>query len=276
MPHRALTSRRRALLGLGLLAGLLAVPAVAWAAPLGAPLGAGGGGAAALISLAPLIVLFPVAGLVINVAWGQFLGERWWGIIGPAAAGLSFLIAVLLWAGLRGNGFHAVTVPVADWITIGDLRVPWAFQVDTLAVTMMLVVTGVGTLIHVYAIGYMHADVRENGDPARFPRFFVYLNLFLAAMLVLVGGSSYLTMFVGWEGVGLCSYLLIGFWFEKGEKNVGNARAARKAFVVNRIGDWAMLIAMFLIFWKFGSLTYGTVFEKAEVEGVGVALATVI
>src|SRR6185503_3645779 len=144
-----------------------------------------------------------------------------------------------------------------------DLRVPWAFQIDTLSVTMMLVVTGVGTLIHIYAIGYMHEDVRLNGDPARFPRFFVYLNLFLAAMLILVTGSSYLMMFVGWEGVGLCSYLLIGFWFEKGAGGTANARAGRKAFVVNRVGDWAMLLAMFLIFWNLGhTLVFNDVFKN--------------
>src|SRR6185503_9515437 len=144
-----------------------------------------------------------------------------------------------------------------------DLRVPWAFQIDTLSVTMMLVVTGVGTLIHIYAIGYMHDDVRHNGDPARFTRFFIYLNLFLASMLVLVTGSSYLTMFVGSEGVGLCSYLLIGFWYEKGAGGVGNARAGRKAFVVNRVGDWAMLLAMFLIFWNLGNtLNFQEVFSN--------------
>src|SRR5689334_214296 len=215
-------------------------------------------------SLIPLIIFFPVAGLLINILAGKFLGERWVGVVAAGAAGLAFVIAVLQAIGLAGNGYAPVTVPLADWLAIGSLRVPWAFQIDTLSVTMMLVVTGVGTLIHIYAIGYMHGDVRHNGDPDRFPRFFVYLNLFLAAMLILVTGNNYLMMFVGWEGVGLCSYLLIGFWFEKGENNVGNARAGRKAFVANRVGDWAMLLAMFLIFWKFGSLTFNNVFEMAE------------
>ena len=98
-----------------------------------------------------------------------------------------------------------------------NIRLEWAFRVDTLSVTMMLVVSGVGTLIHIYSIGYMHADVRHNGDPGRFRRFFIYLNLFIAAMMILVSADNYLMLFVGWEGVGLCSYLLIGFWFEKGD-----------------------------------------------------------
>jgi NADH-quinone oxidoreductase subunit L len=226
-------------------------------------------------------VVFPVAGLLINMAWGRFLGERWVGVVASGAAVLSFVIAVLQLVALAGNDYHAAQVVVADWLAIGDLRVPWAFQVDTLSVTMMLVVTGVGALIHIYAVGYMHEDVRVNGDPARFPRFFVYLNLFLAAMLILVGGNSYLTMFVGWEGVGLCSYLLIGFWFDRGggPGNTANARAGRKAFVVNRIGDWAMLLALFLIFWTFGSLVYEDVFARVasiRLDATGQAVVTAI
>lgn len=242
--------------------GLLAVPAVAYAAPI-LQEGHGAGGAN-FFSLIPLIIIFPLLGLLINLVAGKRMSENWVGIIASSAAGLSFVIAVLQALSLQANGFAAVTVPLADWISIGDLHIPWAFQVDTLSVTMMLVVTGVGTLIHIYAIGYMHGDVRHNGDPARFPRFFVYLNLFLAAMLILVTGNNYLMLFVGWEGVGLCSFLLIGFWFEKGANNVGNARAARKAFVANRVGDWAMLLAMFLVFWLFGSLTFGEVFGQAK------------
>ena len=214
-------------------------------------------------SLIPLIVFFPVAGLLINLLAGKFLGEKWVGVVASGAAALAFVIAILQVIGLAANGYAPVTVHLADWLIIGDLNVPWAFQIDTLSVTMMLVVTGVGTLIHIYAIGYMHEDVRLNGDPGRYPRFFVYLNLFLAAMLVLVTGDSYLMMFVGWEGVGLCSYLLIGFWFEKGAGGTANARAGRKAFVANRVGDWAMLLAMFLIFWNFHSLIFKNVFDQA-------------
>jgi NADH-quinone oxidoreductase subunit L len=267
------------LVGLGLLvvSKSMAVPAVAWAAPV-LQEGQGGGGAT-FFGAVPLIVLFPVIGLLINMAFGQKMDETWVGLTASTAAGLSFLVAVLQAISLVNNGYQAQIVHLADWIVIGDLDIPWALQVDTLSVTMMLVVTGVGTLIHVYAIGYEHSDVRHNGDPGRFPRFFVYLNLFLAAMLILVTGNNYLVMFVGWEGVGLCSYLLIGFWFEKGENNVGNARAGRKAFVVNRVGDWAMLLAMFLIFWMFGSLTFDEVFGRAasiRLDGQGQLMVAAI
>ncbi len=163
---------------------------------------------------------------------------------------------------------EGVTVPLLEWIHIGSLQIDWAFRVDTLSVTMMLVVSGVGTLIHIYAVGYMHADVRHNGDPGRFRRFFVFMNLFIAAMMVLVSGDSYLVLFVGWEGVGLCSYLLIGFWYDKGSgvrtgDGIGNALAAKKAFIANRVGDFGFLIAMFLMFWAFGSLQFESVFTKA-------------
>ena len=128
---------------------------------------------------------------------------------------------------------------------------------------MMLVVSGVGTLIHIYSIGYMHEDVRHNGDPKRFRRFFVFLNLFIAMMMILVGSDNYLMLFVGWEGVGLCSFLLIGFWYEKGKDGIGNALAAKKAFVVNRIGDFGFLLAAMTMFWAFGSFNFHEVFEKA-------------
>ncbi len=120
-----------------------------------------------------------------------------------------------------------------------------------------------GTLIHLYAVSYMKHDTHHNGDPGRYRRFFVFFNLFILSMLVLVSADNYLMMFVGWEGVGLCSYLLIGFWFEKGEDGIGNAQAAKKAFVVNRIGDFGLLIAIFLIFGRFGTLQFDAVFEQA-------------
>jgi len=140
-------------------------------------------------------------------------------------------------------------------------------QIDTLSVAMMLMVTSVSALIHIYASGYMHEDVRHQGDPSRFTRFFVYFNLFVAMMMILVTADNYLMMFVGWEGVGLCSYLLIGFWFEKGKDGIGNAIAGKKAFIVNRIGDFGILIAMFLIFWVVGSLRFEDVFHWAHAFG---------
>jgi NADH-quinone oxidoreductase subunit L len=142
---------------------------------------------------------------------------------------------------------------------------------------MMMMVSFVSTLIHIYAIGYMHEDVRFQGDPGRYTRFFVYFNLFVAAMMVLVTADNYLMMFVGWEGVGLCSFLLIGFWFEKGEDGIGNAVAGKKAFVTNRIGDFGFLIAMFLIFGAVGSLQFDEVFHWVHSHGLeNVSLITAI
>jgi len=228
-------------------------------------------------NLVPLVVLLPVMGLLTNMILGDRLlarpyGEKAIGIIGSGASGLAFLVAILLGISLL-NYPEGQIVTLADWIHIGNLNVNWAFQVDTLAVTMMLVVTGVGTLIHIYSIGYMHEDVRHNGDPNRFKRFFVFMNLFIASMMVLVSADNYLMLFVGWEGVGLCSYLLIGFWYEKGADSLGNAIAGKKAFVTNRIGDFGMLIAIFIIFWAFGALDFHTVFENAPEVSSGVIIA---
>ncbi|MDX1615521.1 MAG: NADH-quinone oxidoreductase subunit L [Candidatus Promineifilaceae bacterium] len=218
--------------------------------------------------LAPLIIFLPALGVVLNGFFGgdflkydRKIGERWSGWFASAIALASFAVAVLLAMSLSANGHEAQTIFLLDWISIpsAGFEVPWAMRVDTLSVTMMLVVSGVGSLIHIYAIGYMHGD-RD------FTRFFTYLNLFLFFMLILVSGSSYLALFVGWEGVGLCSYLLIGFWFDRldEEGRAANATAARKAFVVNRIGDFGMILAMILLFWTFGSLGFEQVFTSAE------------
>ena len=219
-----------------------------------------------LFGLVPLGVLLPVAGLLVNLIFGGRLGEKAVGAIASSASGLAFVVSVLLaYAVWAGNGV-TVVVPFADWIQIGALNVPWAFRVDTLSVTMMLVVSGVGTLIHIYAIGYMHEDVRYKDDPGRFRRFFVYLNLFIALMMVLVSGDSYLMLFVGWEGVALCSYLLIGFWYEMdtlGRASFANALAAKKAMIANRIGDFGFLLAAFTMFWAFKSLSFDTVFAQS-------------
>jgi NADH-quinone oxidoreductase subunit L len=218
--------------------------------------------------LAPLIVLIPAIGFLFNALVGRRfvdsdrrVGERWSGWVASVAGLLSFAVALLLAASLVVNDFEPVPVTLFDWIKIpaSDFLVSWAMQIDTLSVTMMLVVAGVGSLIHIYAIGYMH------GDPD-FSRFFAYMNLFLFFMLILVTANNYLVLFVGWEGVGLCSYLLIGFWFDRVDekKQPMNANAARKAFVVNRIGDFGMILAMILLFWAFGSLDFDDVFHSAE------------
>ena len=222
--------------------------------------------------LVPWVVFSPLIGLLLNIIFGGRLSEKLVGTIASLASGAAFVISVLLAISLA-NQPGAVTVPLADWMTVGSLKLAWAFRVDTLSVTMMLVVSGVGTLIHIYSIGYMHDDVRHNGDPKRFRRFFVFLNLFIAAMMILVSADNYLMMFVGWEGVGLCSYLLIGFWYEKGKDGIGNALAGKKAFIVNRIGDFGVLIALFLMFGAFGALDFNTVFSKAATVAPGIILA---
>ena len=218
-----------------------------------------------IFGLAPLILILPLIGVLFNglvgrrfVEHNRQTGEKWSGWFGSLMAMSAFAIAVAMFFGLRAHEFHAEIVVLFDWIHVGDFYVPWAMQIDTLSSTMMLVVTGVGSLIHIYAIGYMH------GDP-NFSRFFTYLNLFLFFMLILVTGNNYLMLFVGWEGVGLCSFLLIGFWFDRVNEagEAMNANAARKAFVANRVGDLAMILAMSLTFWTFKSLEFQPVFDSA-------------
>ena len=159
-----------------------------------------------------------------------------------------------LYAGtkLSPSASSSFVIPLFDWISAGSLVIPFSFLVDPLSAIMLLIVTGIGFLIHIYSVGYMHHD-------AGFNKFFSYLNLFIFFMLLLVLGSNYVIMFIGWEGVGLCSYLLIGFWFT----NVSYASAAKKAFIMNRIGDLGFLIAIFLIFTTFGSLEFSSIFPQA-------------
>jgi NADH-quinone oxidoreductase subunit L len=224
-------------------------------------------------NLVPLVVFIPLAGLLVNLIFGRWFGEKLIGAVASAATGLAFVVAVLLAISLAGHP-EGVVVPLARWISVGSLEIGWGFQVDTLSVTMMLVVSGVGALIHIYAIGYMHDDVLHNGDPGRYRRFFVYFNLFIVAMMILVSADNYMMLFVGWEGVGLCSYLLIGFWFEKGENGIGNSLAAKKAFITNRIGDFGFLLAAFTMFGVFRTFNFEAVFS--QVPGVAEAFPTAI
>ncbi len=220
--------------------------------------------------LAPWVVLFPLIGLLTNLAFGQRFSEKVIGTVASAASGLAFVASVLLAYSLTGHP-EAVRWTLGQWIHVGGLQIDWTFRVDTLSATMMLVVSGVGTLIHIYAIGYMHEDVRFKGDPKRYQRFFVFFNLFIMMMMILVSADSYLMLFVGWEGVGLCSYLLIGFWYEMdtlGRPSWANSDAGKKAMIANRIGDFGFLIAAFLIFWGFGSLQFDWVFNAAPVFAV--------
>ncbi len=218
--------------------------------------------------LAPWVVFFPLIGLLINLAFGHRFSEKVIGTVASAASGLTFVVSVLLAYSLTGH-LEAVRWSLGEWIHVGTLQIDWVFRVDTLSTTMMLVVSLVGTLIHIYAIGYMHEDVRFKGDPRRFQRFFVFFNLFIVMMMLLVSGDSYLMLFVGWEGVGLCSFLLIGFWYEMdtlGRPSWANSDAAKKAMIANRIGDFGFLIAAFLMFWGFGSLQFDGVFNAVRVS----------
>src|SRR6185503_17187731 len=185
-------------------------------------------------------------------------------IIGVGVLAASFVWAVLAVRSAAGE-LEGYVVPLWSWMSVGGLSIDVAFQLDRLSSVMLLVVTGVGTLLHIFSVGYM----RE--DPG-YPRYFAYLNLFVFFMLVLVLGASYPVMFVGWEGVGLCSYLLIGFWFS----DKANADAGKKAFIVNRIGDFGFLVAMFLMFTNFSSLDFAGVNAGALALPVGAALTTSI
>ena len=205
-------------------------------------------------------ILFPLLGMLINATRGKKLGERNVGIIATSMAGAAFFMSLLLFFMMESAPTHRLLVEIGPWINAGSFHVPWGFQIDGLSGLWMLIITGVGTLIHLFSIGYMHGD-------ERFPRFFVYLNLFLASMLVLVMGNNYLLMFMGWELVGACSYFLIGFWYT----NIKNPEAARKAFVANRIGDVAFVIGLMLIFITTGSLTFDSVFKFVEENQAAVA-----
>ena len=196
-----------------------------------------------------LIPLIPLVIATCNLFLGRRIG-RLAGVLAAGAVALSFLLSLVLVVDLLGLT-HDARVRIThlfDWVSVGRFSVGADLRLDVLSATMILVITGVGLLIHVYAIGYMEGD-------ARYGRFFAYLNLFVFFMLLLVLADNYLLLYVGWEGVGLCSYLLIGFWFEKTE----NASAAKKAFVTTRIGDTAMLIGLALIVAKFGTLDFGAV-----------------
>jgi len=214
-----------------------------------------------------LIPLFPAIGFVINGLFGKRMSKTAVGVIAAGAVLLSFIFsagAVLQLVQLEPEA-RSHTKELYEWFNVGQARtgeglaefsVKWGYLLDPLSAVMILVVTGIGFLIHVYSIGYMH---EEDG----FYRFFAYLNLFMFSMLTLVLGSNYLMMFIGWEGVGLCSYLLIGYYFHK--KSAGDA--AKKAFVVNRVGDWGLSIGIMLIFVTVGSVEFKEVAEKVH-EGV--------
>jgi NADH-quinone oxidoreductase subunit L len=222
-----------------------------------------------------LITFFPLVGFIINGLLGRKMDEKAVGVIGAGAVLASFVAAVLAFSELFGlpPESRVMTQTLYNWMATGNFSVDIAFRLDALSITMVMVVTGVGFLIHVYSIGYMHG---ERG----FARFFAFLNLFTFAMLLLVMGGNFLLMFVGWEGVGLCSYLLIGYYYDRiFDETTGLtcAGAGTKAFIVNRIGDFGFLLGIFLIFATFGSLDFETVFKAAQTgEGVSTEIFTAI
>lgn len=198
-------------------------------------------------TLISLILLLPLAGALFCGLGGLFIPamrqrERLIGFVGTAVVLVPFLAVLFLFLNFDGD---AIVVDFYTWMAAGDLSVSFAYRIDQLSLVMSLVITGVGGLIHLYSIGYMH------GDPGYW-RFFAYLNLFIFAMLNLVLGDNLVVLFLGWEGVGLCSYLLIGFWYT----DLKNSAAANKAFIMNRIGDFCFLLAMFLLFRELGSLDF--------------------
>ncbi len=220
-----------------------------------------------MLELAWLILVFPALGTLINLFVGGRFGERGIHAVASGAVILSFLVSLGLFFGLMGLDEHhrVLTVHLWDWITIGSFNAPAALLIDPLSVTMALVVTGVGSLIHIYAGGYMQGE-------QRYQRFFVYLNFFILAMLVLILSNNLVGMFVGWEGVGLASYLLIGFYFDRHDTTYGHyADAGKKAFLVNRVGDFGMMLAIFLLWTGVGSVVFEEIFARSDALTTGAA-----
>src|ERR1700723_784381 len=214
-----------------------------------------------------LIPILPLAGAVINGVFGKKSSRQTVSVVGLFFSGAAFA-----WALMVAARFSSLSLPyqeyLAHWIRSGSFTVDFAFYLDQLSLVMLLVVSGVGFLIHIYSVGYMW------DDPSYY-RFFSYLNLFMFFMLTLVLANNYLLMFIGWEGVGLASYLLIGFWFTKDAA----ASAGKKAFIVNRIGDFGFLIALFLLIKHFGTLNFAQAFgavKPLSAETAGVGLLTTI
>jgi NADH-quinone oxidoreductase subunit L len=199
-----------------------------------------------------LIPLLPFIGFLINGLGRKYLSKGLVGIIGSGTVLASFIISLLVFI---NKGYSTTAIKYFDFINVGTLKIPFAFRIDQLSTLFMLIITGVGFLIHVYSTAYMHEERREH-----FGRYFSYLNLFVFSMLLLVMGANFVILFIGWEGVGLCSYLLIGYWF----KNIDYTRAAKKAFVMNRIGDLGFLLAIFWIIARLGTTDFDGVFANVN------------
>lgn len=210
-----------------------------------------------------LIPLLPLIGFLINGLFRNYLIKSISGWVGTGFMLCSFILSVMLFQHVNQPEFQPEVIFYFDFIRAGGLYIPFSFLVDQLSVLFLLIITGIGTLIHLYSTAYMHEETKDH-----FARYFAYLNLFVFSMLLLVLGANYVIMFIGWEGVGLCSYLLIGFWFGNPAYN----KAAKKAFVMNRIGDLGFLLAIFWMITHFDSVRYLDVFAKAP--GAPVAVVT--
>lgn len=216
-----------------------------------------------MVELLWLIPALPLAGFLVLLFLGKRIGEPVAGWLGTAMVGLSFVVALVVFAGLWNQPEHTYELSLFTWIPAGSFQVDIGFLLDPLSMAMVLFVTGIAALIHLYSIGYMHGD-------SRFPRFFTYLNLFVFSMLMLVLGDNLVLTFLGWEGVGACSYFLISFWFEKDE----NASAGKKAFITNRVGDWGFMVGTFVVFFALGTVKYTEFLPLAP--GIAATTATFI
>jgi NADH-quinone oxidoreductase subunit L len=218
-----------------------------------------------VLQIVYLIPLLPLIGFLINGLGRKHLSKSLIGIIGSGVVLASFALSIWVFLQVKGGNIH--TAHYFDFINAGTLKIPFAFKIDQLSSLFLLIITGVGFLIHVYSTAYMHEEKTEH-----YGRYFAFLNLFIFSMLLLVMGANFVIMFIGWEGVGLCSYLLIGYWFKNQEYN----KAANKAFVMNRIGDLAFLIAIFWIISKLGTVSYEEVFSTANLAKLSTTDVTVI
>src|ERR1700676_3777745 len=214
-----------------------------------------------------LVPLFPLIGFLINGLFRKSISKSLAGFIGSAMILASFIVSAGIFFQVKQAGFQPVTATLFEFIQAGSLKIPFAFLVDPLSTLFLLIITGVGFLIHVYSVAYMN---EENAPD--YAKYFCYLNLFVFSMLLLVLGANFVILFIGWEGVGLCSYLLIGYWF----KNLDYGNAAKKAFIMNRIGDFGFLIALFAIISHFGSVSFDEVFKQAPAASTGFITAVTL
>ena len=204
-----------------------------------------------------LILFLPLAGAIISGFFGKRIGDRASEILTSLFTTIAAFFSIVIFYKVISEGYEN-NIILFKWIYSGSLDVNWSIKIDSLSSVMLLVVTFVSSLVHIYSIGYMSHDSNK-------PRFMCYLSLFTFSMLALVTADNFLQLFFGWEGVGLCSYLLIGFWFKKETAN----NAAIKAFLVNRVGDFGLALGVFLIFYYFGTVNFDTVFQQiSEIEGI--------